>query len=123
MSKNSQNLLQGTNNAIVSSNKQSMKTLDYITLKKNSGEDVQNFTRPVSGETVKKAIDQLVDDINTNIIVSLNNNSGTELIRIKVLEEAIGNKSRGLQKQLDDLKTKVSEISPEDAPTGGLDIL
>ncbi|WP_341815617.1 hypothetical protein [Wolbachia endosymbiont (group B) of Idaea biselata] len=105
MSKNSQNLLQGTNSVIVSSNRQPIKTLDHITLKTGLDQNVQNLNKPVSGVVVKNTIDQLVDDINIKLIGSLNNNLG------------------GLQKEdLVNLLAKVNDMLLEDAPTH-LDIL
>ncbi|WP_265022821.1 hypothetical protein [Wolbachia endosymbiont (group B) of Ischnura elegans] len=116
MSKNSQNLLQRGDNVTDNSGKQLISALDLITLKTATGKDVKDLTRIVTGDTVKKAIDELANNINKQLIISLNTMLEKEQAKVKSLEDIIGDETQGLQKNLADLTAQVNNMLPEEAP-------
>ncbi|MFL3876759.1 hypothetical protein [Wolbachia endosymbiont of Trichogramma kaykai] len=99
MSENSQNLLQRVDNVTDNSGKQLISALDLITLKTGTGKDIQDLKKAVSGGTVKKAIDELVNNINKQLIISLNTMLEKEQAKVKSLEDIIGDETQGLQKK------------------------
>ncbi|QJT94318.1 hypothetical protein HGO53_03215 [Wolbachia endosymbiont of Diaphorina citri] len=111
MSKNSQNLLQNADNV-----KQLIRDLDFITIKGVSGSDITNLNQMVTGNTLKTTVDQLVNNINEQLISSLNTKLGEEQAKVVSLQEIIGNESKGLQKDLIDLAAKLNNMLPEEAP-------
>ncbi|WP_341813357.1 hypothetical protein [Wolbachia endosymbiont (group B) of Germaria angustata] len=110
MSENSQNLLQSANNE-----EQLISALGLITLKTGTDKDIQDFKKAVSGDTVKKAVNQLVNNINEQLISSLNTKLREEQAKVVSLQDIIGNESKGLQKDLADLTAKLNNILPEEA--------
>ncbi len=111
MSENSQNLLQSANNE-----EQLISALGLITLKTGSGKDIQDFKKTVTGDTVKKAFDELANNINEQLINRLNSMLKEEQAKVVSLQDIIGNESKGLQKDLADLTAKLNDISPEETP-------
>lgn len=112
MSENSQNLLQSANNE-----KQLISALGLITLKTGSGKDIQDLKKAVSGATVKKAFDELANNINEKFIDKLNIMLKQEQDKVVSLQGVIVDKSKGLKKDLADLTAKLDSILPEEAPT------
>lgn len=111
MSENSQNLLQSANNE-----EQLISALGLITLKTGSGKDIQDFKKAVSGDTVRKAFDELANNINEQLITRLNTMLKEEQDKVASLQDIIGNKSKGLQKDLADLTAKLNDVLPEEVP-------
>ncbi|MBS9531459.1 MULTISPECIES: hypothetical protein [unclassified Wolbachia] len=112
MSKNSQNLLQSANNE-----EQLISALGLVTLKTGTGKNIQDLKKAVSGDTVKKAFDELANNINEKFINKLNIMLKQEQDKVVSLQDIIGDTSKGLQKDLADLTAKLDSILPEEAPT------
>ncbi len=117
MSKNSQNFVQNEDNFTAGNEEKLISDLNLIKLKTGTDKDIQDLKKTVSGDTVKKAVDELVLNINTQLIGSLNTKLGEEQAKVKSLEDIIGNDDAGLKKNLIELAGKVNNMLPEEAPT------
>ncbi|UPA55293.1 hypothetical protein MWH06_01130 [Wolbachia pipientis] len=98
MSKNSQNFVQNEDNFTAGNEEKLISDLNLIKLKTGTDKDIQDLKKTVSGDTVKKAVDELVLNINTQLIGSLNTKLGEEQAKVKSLEDIIGNDDAGLKK-------------------------
>ncbi|OCA06530.1 hypothetical protein [Wolbachia endosymbiont of Trichogramma pretiosum] len=87
-------------NVTDNSGKQLISALDLITFKTGTSKDIQDLKKAVSGGTVKKAIDELANNINKQLIISLNTMLEKEQAKVKSLEDIIGDETQGLQKKI-----------------------